>query len=150
MPAAWRDASFDHLRANGAFLVSGVREGGRSAWVRIESLAGEPCTVIVPGWQNAVVRAHSGAAPSVTRATSGAFTIDIAKGASVVLAPDATSPLSNVAPVTRAAAHNPWPWAKPDTSAVKVPLSSGVPRGSTTLSRPGAAEPISANHHRSR
>src|SRR5205814_1496818 len=36
VPGAWADAAFDRLRADGAFLVSGVRRDGRTAWVRIE------------------------------------------------------------------------------------------------------------------
>src|SRR5437773_1375994 len=47
VPGAWSDAAFDRLRADGAFLVSAVRRGGRTAWVRIESLAGQPCRLVV-------------------------------------------------------------------------------------------------------
>src|SRR5947207_10650117 len=43
MPSGWKSAAFDRLRADGAFLVSGVRANGRTAWVRIASLAGAPC-----------------------------------------------------------------------------------------------------------
>lgn len=34
-PEAWADASFEGLRAEGAFLVSGTRQGGRTRWVRV-------------------------------------------------------------------------------------------------------------------
>ena len=44
-PDAWRDAVFYHWRAQGAFLVSAARAGGRVAWVEVSSLAGEPCRV---------------------------------------------------------------------------------------------------------
>jgi hypothetical protein len=45
MPAAWGDAVFHNLRAEGAFLVSARRAAGKTQWVRIKSLAGEPCRV---------------------------------------------------------------------------------------------------------
>src|SRR3989441_2052523 len=60
VPSGWADAAFDHLRADGAFIVSALRHGGRTAWVRIESLTAEPCRVVVPDWDTAVVRAHTG------------------------------------------------------------------------------------------
>jgi len=100
VPGAWADAAFDRLRADGAFLVSGVRRDGRTAWVRIESLAGEPCRLVAPDWETAVVRAHTGSAPRVTRDSAGAFVIGLRRGAWVVLAPDAASPLPDVNPVT--------------------------------------------------
>jgi alpha-L-fucosidase 2 len=34
-PAAWADASFSDLRAQGGFRVSAKREHGRTTWVRI-------------------------------------------------------------------------------------------------------------------
>ena len=109
VPAAWTDAAFDRLRADGAFLVSGVRRAGRTAWVRIESLAGEPCRLVVADWERAVVRAHTGSTPRVTQAAAGEWSIDLRKGAWVVLASDATIPLIAVAPATRSSVHNPFP-----------------------------------------
>jgi len=43
MPTNWKDASFYHLRAEGAFLVSAVRENGQTKFIEVKSLAGEPC-----------------------------------------------------------------------------------------------------------
>jgi alpha-L-fucosidase len=99
VPTTWKDAAFDRLRGDGAFLVSAVRRDGRTAWVRIESLAGEPARVVVRDWHAAVVREHTGPTPRVTRANGGEFVLDLARGASVVLAPDATTPLAKLAPV---------------------------------------------------
>ena len=45
VPSAWKDREFHDLRAEGAFLVSTKRSAGETAWVRIKSLAGEPCRV---------------------------------------------------------------------------------------------------------
>ena len=109
VPAAWTDAAFDRLRADGAFLVSALRHDGRTAWVRVESLAGEPCRLIVPDWESAVVRAHTGPPPEVTKTATGEWSIDVKKGGSVVLAPDGVSPLAALAPVTLPTAGNSWP-----------------------------------------
>jgi alpha-L-fucosidase 2 len=43
VPDAWKDVTIDRMRAEGAFLVSAVRRDGKIKWIRIESLAGEPC-----------------------------------------------------------------------------------------------------------
>jgi hypothetical protein len=45
VPAAWPDAVFHDLRAEGGFLVSARREGGTSRWLRVRSTAGMPCVV---------------------------------------------------------------------------------------------------------
>jgi alpha-L-fucosidase 2 len=45
LPTAWKDVEFRDLRTEGAFLVSARRSQGRTEWIRIRSLAGEPCRV---------------------------------------------------------------------------------------------------------
>lgn len=47
-PSAWGDIAFHNMRAEGAFLVSARRKGGKTDWIRIQSLAGEPCVVANP------------------------------------------------------------------------------------------------------
>lgn len=48
MPEWWPEASFERLRAEGAFLVSARRRGALTVWVRIESEAGMPCRIRNP------------------------------------------------------------------------------------------------------
>ncbi len=43
VPDTWPDVAFHDLRAEGAFLVSGVRRSAKTVWARIKSLAGERC-----------------------------------------------------------------------------------------------------------
>ncbi|HTB79262.1 MAG TPA: hypothetical protein VK717_00085 [Opitutaceae bacterium] len=111
IPAAWQDVAFGTLRAEGAFLVSAVRHDGQTAWVRIESLAGAPCRIIMPGWKDAVIRADSpGEKTAIAREADGGFALSLPKGAWVVLAPSTDAPLPGLAPVeTPAAAQNPYP-----------------------------------------
>ena len=49
IPTAWSSAVFHNLRAEGAFLVSANAQAGQTQWIRIKSLAGEPCRVLVGG-----------------------------------------------------------------------------------------------------
>jgi len=49
VPDSWKDVAFHNLRAEGAFLVSAVRKGGKTQFVRVKSLAGGPCRVLVDG-----------------------------------------------------------------------------------------------------
>ncbi len=118
VPSTWTEAAFERLRADGAFLISAVRRSGRTAWVRIESAAGQPCRLVVADWDTAVVRAHTGPAPRVTRAQAGELVLELASGASVVLAPDRTTQLPVVRPVTLPPAdRNPWPMLTADSAA---------------------------------
>ncbi|NUQ92141.1 MAG: Tat pathway signal sequence domain protein, partial [Gemmatimonadaceae bacterium] len=115
MPDAWPDASFDRLRADGAFLISGVRSGGRARWVRVLSLAGAPLRLQVTGWDSAVVRGHTGPAPRVSRGQDGVLSITLARGASVTLAATAATTLAPLAPVALpGATTRAWPALKPD------------------------------------
>lgn len=50
MPDNWKDAAFENLRAEGAFLVSAARKDGKTQFARIRSLKGEPC-VLKGGWK---------------------------------------------------------------------------------------------------
>jgi hypothetical protein len=84
----------------------------QSRWVRIHSLAGQPCRLVVPDWDTAVVRAHEGPAPRVTRDSAGAFVIDLRRAASVVLAPEVASPLPDARPVALPPGRNPFPILK--------------------------------------
>ena len=48
-PSSWNGAAFTNFRAQGGFLVSAVRKGRKTQWVKIKSLAGEPCTLVIDG-----------------------------------------------------------------------------------------------------
>ncbi|MDO5417390.1 MAG: hypothetical protein Q4F29_09335 [Lachnospiraceae bacterium] len=45
VPKEWPDVTIHGLRAEGGFLVSAVRRDGETRWIRVESLAGEPCRI---------------------------------------------------------------------------------------------------------
>lgn len=82
LPSAWPDVEFHDLRAEGAFLVSAKRSGGVTRWVRIRSLAGEPCRVRVAMRDLIVEGAREHAWTDVS---GGVVEIDLARGEEVVL-----------------------------------------------------------------
>jgi len=98
VPTAWKDSAFYRLRAQGAFVVSAVRSGGRTAWIAIESEAGEPCVLKVPDWKGPIETAGARRMPAVEIAP-GEYRIDLRKGEQVLLFPRGTSPSPVVRPL---------------------------------------------------
>ncbi|UKS31027.1 hypothetical protein LOZ80_05455 [Paenibacillus sp. HWE-109] len=45
VPSEWKEAVFHDLRAEGAFVISATRSEGATAWIRVKSLAGQPCRI---------------------------------------------------------------------------------------------------------
>jgi hypothetical protein len=83
VPDNWKDAAFEDLRADGAFLVSAKRSGGATQFVKIESLAGEPC--IVKANFAGEIKTAGARAFKLTRLGDNKIKIDLKKGESVVL-----------------------------------------------------------------
>jgi alpha-L-fucosidase 2 len=99
-PTAWGDATIHNLRTDRAFLVSAVRKGGNTQFVRIKSLAGEPCKV-VPGNLAGPFDVQSltgGTAPAFTANSDGSVSITLAKDDDVVLFTKGTTPDLTIAP----------------------------------------------------
>ncbi len=92
MPVDWKEASFDQLRAEGGFLVSATRKEGKTQWVQVKSLAGEPCVVKVNDWTNMI---SSDKSIRITKtAVPGEFVVALKKGQQVTLVPVlSTTPL---------------------------------------------------------
>jgi len=82
LPTGWRDAAFCHLRAEGAFLVSALRQAGKTRWVEVESLAGEPC-VIQTGFEGAI--RLEGPKTASLRQREGLIELTLKRGERVVL-----------------------------------------------------------------
>ena len=81
VPTAWAEVSYQHLSAEGGFLVSAVRRGGRTRFVTITSRAGGPC-VVQSGIGGAMPH------PATVRLTplpGGFYRLKLKKGESVTL-----------------------------------------------------------------
>jgi hypothetical protein len=95
LPTSWKQAVFHDLHTEGAFLVSAASRNGKTQWVRIKSLAGEPFR-LRPGLTGTVKVTGSGAA-HVKETAPGLYALTLAKGEEVFLT-TGTEPL-NVLPV---------------------------------------------------
>ncbi len=82
VPHTWQDLAFRDFRTEGAFLVSACRRKGKTAFVSVRSLAGEPCT-IVTDIERPVFRAKR--TPKVTQVAEQTYKIDLQKGEEVLI-----------------------------------------------------------------
>ena len=98
VPSEWPDAAFEDWRAEGAFLVSASRTGGKTNWVRVESLAGGLCRVR-PKLDGKVRIADATAAARLTDLGDGVYQIDLAKDQSVTFVGDTTPASFHAVPV---------------------------------------------------
>ena len=96
VPGRWKDAVFHDLRAEGAFLVSAERRGGRTRWIRIRSLAGEPCVIET---DLSDPRPAAGTSVRPEPLGGGRWRIPLAKGKETVLVPGGAAPERIVRPV---------------------------------------------------
>ncbi|HQR92007.1 MAG: hypothetical protein B7Y69_11025 [Sphingobacteriia bacterium 35-40-8] len=97
LPETWKDASFDHLRAEGGFLVSAVRKQGKTQFVQVKSLAGEPCIVKINDWQDAYIDDNK--IKVLKTSTPGEFVIHLEKGQEVLLLPSKSQLLLQLEPI---------------------------------------------------
>lgn len=90
LPDNWKDVAFHNFRTEGAFLVSASRKNGKTIFVRIKSLAGEPCIIStsidgIPGICSQQNR-------KLEETTEGCYKIDLKKGEEVILYPGNIKP----------------------------------------------------------
>jgi alpha-L-fucosidase 2 len=100
VPSTWADLTIHNLRTDRAFLVSAVRKGGKTQFVRVKSLAGEPCN-LVPGNLSGPFDVQSltgGTAPAFTTNSDGSLSITLAKGDDVVIITKGSTPDLTIAP----------------------------------------------------
>jgi len=83
IPDAWQDTVFHNLRTEGAFLVSAKREKGATSWIRIKSLAGEPCKVDT-GMTGTLQVVQDGVTRVIAE-SNGILTLDLKKGEEAVI-----------------------------------------------------------------
>jgi hypothetical protein len=104
LPSAWKDVEFRDLRTEGAFLVSAKRSAGQNQWVRIKSLAGEPCRVR-PGLPGEI-RLLGNHAFKLQELSPGTYQINLKRGEEVLLYPGPKSSSLLVQPSSPRAQRN--------------------------------------------
>jgi len=126
VPAAWREVALHDFRTEGAFQVSAVRRRGVTQFVRVRSLAGEPCRIRhgLPG--RPVVESAHGRPPRWRDLGGGTIEIDLAKGHEAIIRSSGTKPDRVVAPVRVTTPAAPWglPPLPPAGQAVQVDLAA--------------------------
>jgi len=95
----WKEGVFHNLRAQGAFLVSAVRNQGKTAWVRIESLAREPC-VVKADFGGDTPRVLATREVKLTTVSPGVWSLDLKEGEAAVLYVGDDKPKLEVAPLS--------------------------------------------------
>ncbi|MDH7463185.1 hypothetical protein QEG73_17945 [Chitinophagaceae bacterium 26-R-25] len=103
-PSTWKDLSFENLRTEGAFLISAVRKDGETKWVRIKSLAGQPC-IIHPGI-NGKLQVNGKA--QLKTLSSGDYALQLKKGEEVVLYSNASDLSLKADAVKQEGRNNCW------------------------------------------
>jgi alpha-L-fucosidase 2 len=88
VPDSWKDVSFDKLLTEGAFEVSAVRQNGKTKFVQIKSLAGNPCRVNT-SLEGEIVASGDRKFSLTTETEDGqpVTVIDLKKGETVLLTP---------------------------------------------------------------
>ncbi|MFF4487793.1 Tat pathway signal sequence domain protein [Streptomyces sp. NPDC001544] len=100
LPHAWADLTVHQFRTEGAFLLSAVRRGGTTRWVRLVSEAGASC-VVRHGIAGPVdVRDGRGRPLRHADAGDGALGIALRKGESALITARGDRPDLTVAPVS--------------------------------------------------
>jgi alpha-L-fucosidase 2 len=98
LPQSWKTAIFHDLRAEGAFLVSAEHRHGKTAWVRIKSLAGEPCCV-QPGLTGKLSALINGILLPVLPSANGIYALPLTKGDEALLFAGETAPKPAIRPI---------------------------------------------------
>ncbi len=104
VPSAWKDVSFENLRTEGAFLISAVRKDGKTKWVRIKSLAGQPC-IVRPGIDGVIKLKGNG---KLTSLGAGLYAVSLHKNEEVVLYQNENDLAFKIVPVAGSGALHSW------------------------------------------
>jgi alpha-L-fucosidase 2 len=108
LPAIWKEVVFHNMRTEGAFLISAARKDGTTQWVRVKSLAGEPCR-IRPSLPGKVCARVSGKDVLLNPTENGVYTLPLAKGEEAILYSADKEPYAVVTPLPQDAKEcNSW------------------------------------------
>ena len=91
IPDSWDDAVFHNLRAEGAFLVSAVRKNGKTAFVNLKSLAGEPC-ILKTDFSGPLSLVSDNSVEYKILEKDGEYEIFLGKGEEVTIYPSGAKP----------------------------------------------------------
>ncbi|OVE82725.1 hypothetical protein BVY04_00210 [bacterium M21] len=99
IPADWKNVAFDDLRAQGAFLLSAERKDGSTQWIRVKSLAGEPCIISHNISGKIQVVTSEGTNCPYKELANGAIELKLLKSESAFIRPAGNTPAMRTRPV---------------------------------------------------
>lgn len=102
IPDAWKDIAYSGLRTEGAFKVSAGRKKGKTQFIHIKSLAGEPC-IITTDITNPVFNGKRNF--TVQSLENNTYQIDLKKGEEVFISPKGEEPEFIISPIPHTS-HN--------------------------------------------
>ncbi len=121
MPSTWADATVHNLRTEGAFVISAVRRGGTTRFIRVQSLAGEPCRVApgnLPGPYDVQPLGDTTGPIPWQQNSDGSLQITLAANQQAVIFTQGTTPDLTIAPV---GTGTPRPyWGLPPTTTTRT------------------------------
>ena len=97
LPSDWKDVSIYQMRTQGAFLVSAKRVKGKTVYINIQSLAGEPC-IIKTDMENPVL---SDKKIQINKIEKSVYQISLKKGMSVSIFQNGESVSNTISPVNK-------------------------------------------------
>ena len=96
VPDSWKNIAFSGLRTEGAFKVSADRKYGKTQFIHIKSLAGEPCVVIT----DIIDPIFEGERKFTIKPTgNNTYHIDLKKGEEIIIYPNGKTPNLRISPI---------------------------------------------------
>lgn len=88
VPDTWQDVAYSSLRTEGAFMVTASRKAGKTAFIQVKSLAGEPCIIVTDIMRPVFKSKRTLKVQSIGRQT---YQIDLRKGEEMIIYPEGAS-----------------------------------------------------------
>ncbi|MFR4194394.1 MAG: glycosyl hydrolase family 95 catalytic domain-containing protein [Bacteroides ovatus] len=97
VPDTWQDVAYCGLRTEGAFKVSASRKDGKTQFIHIKSLAGEPC-IITTDMPNPIFK---GERTFTVSSSDNTYQIDLKKGEEVLIYPQGVPQNFVISPIMK-------------------------------------------------
>lgn len=97
VPDTWQDVAYCGLRTEGAFKVSASRKDGKTQFIHIKSLAGEPC-IITTDMPNPIFK---GERTFTVNSFDNTYQIDLKKGEEVLIYPQGVPQNFVISPIIK-------------------------------------------------
>ncbi len=103
VPSTWADAAFDRLLTEGAFEVTAKRDSGKTTYISISSLAGEPCVIETDMEDPKFIGIPT---ERVEKIGLNTFRIGLKKGATVEIYPKRMKKNVKISPIEHTETHH--------------------------------------------